>query len=183
MSCHQVSNVGSTEHEPPEMVWEVLVEVPFVPSLTPDEIGKLQDRLERRLNRTVREILGENQFGRGLAANVTSLRGRGELTPLFPLLAGGTRFTCNLDVVQMVERLCHETDLRQISFDARGRAYELNVDICYTRCPELDGRAAAPLPDAGEVVRQDEERRLAPRDTSWPLPRKPSRARRGQDAA
>lgn len=166
MSTQHVSNVGTTEHEPPEMVWEVLVEVSFNPRLTAEHVEKLHNKLERQLNRLVRDTLGSNQFDGGLVATVSSLRGRGEETPLFPLVAGNARFTCNLDVVQMVERLCHESDLRELAFDARGRAYELEPEIVYVRHPERDGQAAARMPDADAVERQAAAHRQRGRDAA-----------------
>jgi len=165
------------------MVWEVLVEVSFNPRLSAEDVEKLHNRLEGRLNKLVRDTLGSNQFDGGLVATVSSLRGRGEETPLFPLVAGNARFTCNLDVVQMVERLCHESDLRELAFDARGRAYELEPEIVYVRHPERDGQAAASMPDADAVERQAAAHRQAMSSMGGPLPREPTRSQRGRDAA
>lgn len=183
MSTQNVSNVGTTEHEPPEMVWEVLVEVSFNPRLSADDVEKLHNKLERRLNKLVRDTLGSNQFDGGLVATVSSLRGRGEETPLFPLVAGNARFTCNLDVVQMVERLCHESDLRELAFDASGRAYELEPEIVYVRHPAHDGQAVAAMPDADAVERQARAHRQAMRSTSGPLARNLVRSQQERGAA
>ena len=158
MSIHHIVNVGSTPHEAPESVWEILVEVLFNPKLSAAEIEHLQTELWERLEETIRETLGPHAYGNS-GADVTTVRGRGENTPLFPIIAGDTRFTCNLDVAEMVERTCQGTDLAQVAYDVRGRAYELGVEIDYLRRPRLDGTRRAELPDPDKVEQAGKKRR------------------------
>lgn len=146
MSLHRIGRVGSTPHEAPESVWELLIEVLFDPKLSAVEIVHLQTELWERLEETIQETLGPHAYGNS-GADVTAIRRRGENTPLFPIIAGDTRFTCNLDVAEMIETICQQTDLAQVAYDVRGRAYELGVEIEYLRRPHLDGTRRAELPD------------------------------------
>lgn len=157
MTLRRPLNVGSTQHEAPEAVWEALVEVDFDPTLSADRMGELQETLWERMEALVQEVLGPHLRDR-TRCTMSGLRGRGADTPLFPLVAGGSRYTSNLDVVEELEHAAVPADLRQIAYDARGRAYELDVEIEYLRRPELDGTRRAPMPDAVRVARVNAQR-------------------------
>jgi hypothetical protein len=68
------------------------------------------------------------------------------------MVMGRKRFTCQLDIEEMVEKLCQGTDLAQIAYDVRGRAYDLEVAIEYHRRPHLDGTRTASMPDPRKVA-------------------------------
>lgn len=172
MTFRQPLNVGSTPHEAPESVWEILVEVSFVPTLSAEQIGQLQDTLWERMEAVVRETLGPFLHEPDMLI-VNGVRGRGADTPLFPLLAGASQFTSNLDVVALVEHAAVPDDLRQMAYDACGRAYELDVEVEYRRRPELDGTRRAPMPDPARVARVDRGRARAAR-SGGKTPRTPA---------
>jgi len=157
MSLHEPHDVGSTADEAPEVVWEVLVEVEFDPKLSAAEIDRVQAKLWERLNEAIRKTVGPHAH-HPASPLITAVNGRGEDTPLFPVVAGRRRFTCNLDVEEAVERTCAATDLAHVAYDARGRAYELGVAIRYGRRPDLDGGRTARMPSAAKVARAERER-------------------------
>jgi hypothetical protein len=164
MSLHEPHDVGSTADEAPEIIWEVLVEVEFDPKLSAAEIDRVQAKLWARLNDAIRRTVGPHAH-HPTSPLVSAVNGRGESTPLFPVVAGRRRFTCNLDIEEAVERVCAETDLASVAYDARGRAYELGVAIRYGRRPDLDGGFTARMPSAAKVARAEKERRQ-PRATA-----------------
>ena len=90
--------------------------------------------------------------------HIVAVHGRGRDTPLFPMVAGRRRFTCNLDVEEAVEQFCADTDLAKLAYDARGRAYELGVNIDYRRRPACDGERTARMPSPAKVARADRRR-------------------------
>jgi len=145
MSIREPQNVGSTTDEAPEVVWDVLVEVEFNPNLSAEAINELQSKLWDRLNDAIKRTVGPHAHHPATPL-ITAVNGRGEDTPLFPLVAGRQRFTCNFDVEEAVERTCSGTDLSKHAYDARGRAYELGITIQYHRRPECDGVRAARMP-------------------------------------
>jgi hypothetical protein len=157
MSLHEPQRVGSTADEAPEVVWNVLVEVEFDPKLSAAEIDEIQVRLWNRLNDTIGKTVGPYKH---VAASpvVTAVNGRGEDTPVFPMVAGRRRFTCNLDVEEAVERVCANTDLAKLAYDACGRAYELGVSIDYRRRPACDGERTARMPRPASVARTERRR-------------------------
>jgi hypothetical protein len=161
MSLHEPQRVGSTADEAPEVVWNVLVEVEFDPKLSAAEIDKIQARLWNRLNDAIGKTVGPYAH---VAASpvVTAVKGRGEDTPVFPMVAGRRRFTCNLDIEEAVERLCADTDLAKLAYDTRGRAYELGVAIQYKRRPPCDGERRARMPSAAQVARVERRRPKRP---------------------
>jgi hypothetical protein len=150
MSVQNPTRVGSTFHEAPEAVWEVLVEILFDPELSAAEIRKVQAELWTRLHDAITGVVGEHAYD-GVDPEITVLRGRGEETPLFPMVVGDSRFTCTLDMVEVAERLARTTDLRHIAYDASGRAYELALEINFLRRPQLDGGRAAEMPEPRKV--------------------------------
>lgn len=148
MSLRQPMNVGSAPDELPEAAWELLVSVPFRRGLDVEEIARIQEALWVELNAAIGRVAGENA-GTLAGAEVFTLRGRGVETPLFPLRAGGRRFTCAEDVAEALERACAGTDLAEVMVDARGRAYDVSVEIQFRRCTWLDGVRPAPLAACG----------------------------------
>lgn len=160
MSFHMIQNVGSTADEAPEVVWNVLVEVEFDPRLTATDLDAIQARLWERLNDAIHESVGPHV--RMASPVIIPVRGRGEDTPLFPMVAGRRRFTCNLDVEEAAERLCADTDLAKLAYDARDRAYELGVSIDYRRRPACDGERSARMPDVERVARAERRRAKRP---------------------
>jgi hypothetical protein len=160
MSLHEPQRVGSTADEAPEVVWNVLVEVEFDPRLTATDLGAIQARLWERLNDAIHETVGPHV--RMASPVILPVRGRGEDTPLFPMVAGRRRFTCNLDVEEAVERQCADTDLAQLAYDARGRAYELGVSIDYRRRTARNGGRRVRMPDVARVVKADRRRAKRP---------------------
>jgi hypothetical protein len=161
MSLHEPQRVGLTADEAPEVVWNVLVEVEFDPKLSAAEIDEIQARLWDRLNDAIGKTVGPYAHV-GASPLVVAVNGRGEDTPVFPMVAGRRRFTCNLDIEEAVERLCAETDLAKLAFDARGRAYELGVAIHYRRHPSCDGERRARMPTAARVTRTERRRAKRP---------------------
>jgi len=157
MSLHTPHSVGSTANEAPETVWEFLIETEFNPDLSPAALDRIQSALWCRLHDAISDELGPYLFG-NVGVEINDIRGRGEESPLFPMIAGRTRFTSSLDIVELIEHLCHKTDLGEIVYDVRGQAYELDVEIIYVRRPELDGAQRAPLPDPELVRKIDSER-------------------------
>jgi hypothetical protein len=151
MSLRKPIAVGSTAHEPPEAVWEVLVEVEFDPTLSVSQIDRIQAKLWKRLTEAIWETVGPYVHG-GVGPNIVSLHGRGQDTPVFPMVVGRKRFTCHPDIEEMVEKLCQGTDLARLAYDARGLAYDLDVTIEYHRRPHLDGVRAARMPDPEKVA-------------------------------
>lgn len=151
MSLRQPIAVGSTAHEAPGIVWEVLVEIDFDPTLSASEIDGIQAKLWDRLNEAITETVGPYLHDAS-EPNVLSLHGRGQDTPVFPLVVGNDRFTSNLDIEEMIETLCQDTDLAQTAYDVRGQAYDLDVAIEYHRRPNLDGGRAAIMPDPRKVA-------------------------------
>lgn len=144
MTFSHPTRVGSAPNEAPEVVWEILVEVEFAPELGAQEVSVLQDILWGRLDTAIRETLGPYLHGHpGL--EIYDVDGRGEETPLFPVVAGEARFTCNLDVLEVMEARCRGTALQEMAFDARGRAYEMGARIEYLRRPEHDGARVAEI--------------------------------------
>ena len=159
MSLHEPIGVGSTPYEPPETIWEVAIEATFNPHLTAEEIGTIQDRISGRLEELVREAMRvEVDTAQILITALEPLYGRGETSPLFPMIAGESRFTCNLDVLELIDRQCEDSDLQEIAYDARGRAYALSVAVDYCPRPELDGQRWAAMPDPEEVRRMAAQR-------------------------
>jgi hypothetical protein len=157
MSLHNPHNVGSTANEAPETVWEFLIETEFNPDLSPAALDRIQSALWSRLHDAISDELGPYVFG-NVGVEISDIRGRGEESPLFPVVAGHTRFTCSLDIVELIEHLCHKTDLGKIAYDVCGRAYELDVEIIYVRRPDLDGAQRAHLSDPELVRKIDRER-------------------------
>jgi hypothetical protein len=158
MTLHRPLRTGSTEHEPAEVVFEILAEVQFDPRLSADDLAALQDELWRRLNETIRKTVGRHVHQLG-EAMIRGVHGRGETSPLFPLVAGDARYTCALDIVEQIETLCRPTALSRIAYDARGRAYELDVTVQFIRRAEHDGQGLAELPEPGAVERAAPTRR------------------------
>jgi hypothetical protein len=150
MSLHEPQRVGSTGDEPPEVVWNVLVEVEFDPRLTAGDLDAIQARLWERLNDAIHDSVGPHV--RMASPVIVPVHGRGEDTPLFPMVAGRRRFTCNLDVEEAVERQCADTDLAKLAYDARGRAYELGVSIDYRRWPACDGQRTARMSRTARIA-------------------------------
>ena len=157
MSLHEPQRIGSTADEAPEVVWNVLVEVEFDPKLSAADIDRLQAKLWDRLNDTIRNTVGSHVH---VAASplIVPVNGRGEDTPVFPMVAGRRRFTCNLDIEEAVEQSCADTDIAKLAYDARGRAYELGVAIQYKRRPACDGQRTARIPSAAKVARTERRR-------------------------
>jgi hypothetical protein len=60
--------------------------------------------------------------------------------------------------MEAVERLCADTDLAKLAYDARGRAYELGVSIDYRRRPARDGERTARMPSAARMARAEQQR-------------------------
>jgi hypothetical protein len=135
----------------------VLVEVEFDPRLSAAEIDAIQAKLWDRLNDTIRKTVGPHTHSPA-SPLITAVSGRGEDTPIFPVVAGRRQFTCNLDIEEAVELTCGQTDLAKLAFDARGRAYELGVAIQYNRRPELDGVRTAWMPRPTKVARTERRR-------------------------
>lgn len=161
MSLHEPQRVGSTADEAPEVVWNVLVEVEFDPKLSAADIDAVQAKLWDRLNDAIRATVGPHTPVNA-SPLIVAVNGRGEDTPVFPMVAGRRRFTCNLDIEEAVERLCADTDLAKLAFDARGRAYELGVAIQYNRRPACDGERRARMPSAAKVARVERRRPKRP---------------------
>jgi len=65
-------------------------------------------------------------------------------------------------VEEAVERLCADTDLAKLAYDARGCAYELGVSIDYRRRPACDGERTARMPSAARVARSNRRRLPSP---------------------
>jgi hypothetical protein len=160
MSLHEPQRVGSIADEAPEVVWNVLVEVEFDPRLTAADLDRVQAGLWERLNDAIHESVGPHV--RMASPVIIPVHGRGKDTPLFPMVVGRRRFTCNLDVEEAVERLCADTDLAKLAYDARGRAYELGLSIDYRRRPARDGERAARMPDAAKMARVERRRAKRP---------------------
>lgn len=146
MSFHRPMRIGSEPHEAPSLLWEVYVEVEVDPRLEAERLVLLKDQLWRRLRALVRRTLGPHLVG-SPDADVIDVRGLGLDTPLFPLVAGGARFTCDHDVGEMIAHACRGTPLAEIVYDARGRAYELDAAPIYLRRPARDGERVAAMPD------------------------------------
>lgn len=161
MSLHEPQRVGSTADEAPEVVWNVLVEVEFDPKLSAADIDAVQAKLWDRLNDVIRTTVGPHTHVNA-SPLIVAVNGRGEDTPVFPMVAGRRRFTCNLDIEEAVERLCADTDLARLAYDARGRAYELGVAIQYRRRPACDGERRARMPSAAKVARVERRRPKRP---------------------
>lgn len=125
-----------------DAVWEILIEVDFAPEVSVSTVEVLQARLWKTLNAVLRQVLGPHLY-EPAGLEVHEPAGRGKDTPLFPMVAGNTRFTCNVDVVEMLEMQCADTDLAKMGFDARGHAYDLIAQIKYLRRPEHDREGAA----------------------------------------
>lgn len=156
MSIREPIPVGSEFGEYPQALWELLVDVEFDPGQTADAMAEQQ--------RAFWDQIIEAVEGAGVAGDVQvevmAVRGRGETTPLFPMVVGSARYTSALDIVEVVERLCQEqTQLSSVAYDAAGRAYELDVEICFRRRPEHDGQRRAELPRLSEVAAVDWRRR------------------------
>jgi hypothetical protein len=159
MSIREPIPVGSEFGEYPESVWELLVDVEFHPTQTADMMVEQQRAFWDHIIQAVE--------GAGTAADVqvevVEVRGRGASTPLFPMVVGSTRYTSTLDMIEVVERLCQEhTELGSVAYDAAGRAYHLDVEICFRRTPENDGFRRAELPRPSEVAAVDRRRRAGP---------------------
>ena len=97
MSFREPHNVGSTSSEPPEVIWNVLVEVEFDPELSAENIDALQAKLWDVLNDVTRAALWPHTR-QPASVQITAVNGRGETTPVFPMVAGKRHFTCNLDL-------------------------------------------------------------------------------------
>jgi hypothetical protein len=162
MTIRNPMRVGSTPHEAPEIVWELLLELTFDPRLTPDEIDQLRHLLWDRIYAAVQVTVGPHLHDSDGEPDLTPVHGRGPDAPLFPLQAGATRFTCTHDIVEVIETTCRPTDLSRIAYDARGHAYELSAEVSFRRLPDLDGAARAPMPDP-EAVRRSAARARAER--------------------
>jgi hypothetical protein len=145
MSIHQPIPMGSEFHENPHSLWEVMVDVDYDPTLSAEVIDRRKMAIWNRLIAALEKVV-EN-----LDANieVTEIDGRGEQTPLFPLVVGRARYTATQDIIETVERVCKvHTELGAgVAHDPLGHAYELDIKIAYRRCPSLDGCARAPMPD------------------------------------
>ncbi len=157
MTLHNHLQGGSTPHEAPEMTFEVEVNVPFDPRLDARRMKALGDRMWERLRQVLREEIRPFLSGRP-DPDVTARRGLGEETPLFPMVAGESRFTMPLDVSEQVARYCAGSDVSRIAHDALGRAYELDVEVTFLRRPQHDGERTAPLPDPDEVEANSQAR-------------------------
>ncbi|HET7230719.1 MAG TPA: hypothetical protein VFJ16_11995 [Longimicrobium sp.] len=157
MSIHEPNRVGSTADEPPEVIWNVLVEVEFDPRLSAPEIDAIQAKLWDRLNDAIRKTVRPHTC-HPASPLISAVNGRGEDTPILPMVAGQRQFTCNLDIEEAAERTCGGTDLAKLAHDARGRAYELGVAIQYQRRPEFDGVRTAWMPRPAKVARTERRR-------------------------
>lgn len=146
MSFHNPTTVGSEPDEAPAATWEVYIELEFDPRMTPEQIKELDERLFDGLQGLVRETVGPYVVGRP-DAWVNDIRGCGRETPVFPMIAGAARFTCDMDVEEAIERAAHGTPLAEIAYDACGRAYEVGALPQYIRRPTLDGERRADMPD------------------------------------
>lgn len=150
MSIQKPIATGSEHDERPNAIWEIMVEAEFDPALAPQQILEQQRALWDRLMAAVETAASELDA----CVEVAELSGRGAETPLFPVVVGQARFTANLDVVELVEGICHsQTDLAHgLAYDAVGRAYEIDIDIRYRRRPREDGMRYATMPDPAAVA-------------------------------
>lgn len=146
MSLHNPMCVGSEPNEAPAATWEVYIELEFDPRMTPEQIKDLDEKLFDGLQDLVRDTVGVYVVGRP-DAWVYDIRGCGRETPVFPMVAGAARFTCDMDVEEAIEGAGRGTPLAEIAYDACGRAYELGAQPEYIRRPELDGERRADMPD------------------------------------
>lgn len=150
MSLRRPLNVGSGPNELPEVTWEVMVGVPFRRGRTAGDLARLQEDLWTELEGVIRRVVSEGDADRLACAEIYPIRGRGRETPLFPMVAGGLRFTCAEDIAETVEQECAGTDLCSVMHDARGHAYEVSVELHFRREKSLDGVRVAPLVVANE---------------------------------
>lgn len=155
MSIREPIPVGSEFGEYPQTLWELLVDVEFDPTQTADAMAERQRAFWDQIAEAVEgaATAGEVQV------EVVEVRGRGKTTPLFPMVVGSARYTSALDIIEVVERVCQEqTHLGSVAHDAAGRAYELDVEICFRRLPQHDGKRRAELPRPIEVAAVDRRR-------------------------
>jgi hypothetical protein len=156
MSIREPIPVGSEFGEYPQTLWELLVDVEFDPTQTAEAMAEQQRAFWDRI---IEAVEGAGTAGE-VQVEVVEVRGRGKATPLFPMVVGSARYTSALDIIEVVERLCQEqTQLGSVAYDAAGRAYELDVEICFRRVPEHDGQRRAELPRPSEVAAVDRRRR------------------------
>lgn len=149
MSIREPFPMGSAFHEPPNCVWELMVEMEFDPSLPPEEI-------ERRKSEMWDRIVAALELATAVGAasiEIEDIGGRGKETPIFPLVVGSARYTSTLDVVDIVETLCKEqTELGSaLAYDASGRAYEIDIGVQYRRRPSSDGLRRPDMPNPMET--------------------------------
>jgi hypothetical protein len=121
----------------PEIVWEILVELPFSPRLTVGEIERVRSTLWDRLNDAIRECASPF-LQESLEPEIIDPHGRGAESPLFPLVVGRRSFPSSTHVATMIERICAYSDLSEYAYDASGRAYELAAKVSFIRRPQLD---------------------------------------------
>lgn len=156
MSIREPIPVGSEFGEHPQTLWELLVDVEFDPTQTAAAMAEQQRAFWDHIIEAVEGAATAEE----VQVEVVEVRGRGKTTPLFPMVAGSARYTSALDIIEVVERLCQEqTQLGSVAYDAAGRAYELDVEICFRRIPENDGQRRAELPRPSEVAAVDRRRR------------------------
>lgn len=146
MSLHTPTRVGSEPDEAPAATWDLSIDLEFDPRLRPEEIRMLQHDLSDAVVEAVRKIMGPYVVGRP-DTWLHDRRGCGSETPLFPMVAGAARFTCDLDVKEMIERACQGSPVSLMAHDACGRAYELTVAPVYLRRPQHDQERVAEMPD------------------------------------
>jgi hypothetical protein len=128
---------GDATGEPPELYWNLMVEIPISPQMHPDAIERLRmrvwDALTNALNTALRPYMLPNVAG----VTLYTAPGTGLDAPTFPLTFGHVTLA-HCDIVDVIEVACQGTALTQLGFDHEGRAYELAAEVEYIRRPESD---------------------------------------------
>jgi hypothetical protein len=133
-----VHPVGDGTGEPPELYWNLMVEIPLSPRMHPDAIERLRSRVWNTLSDALDSALRPYTLPNSAGVTLYTALGTGLDAPTFPLTFGNVKLAAHCDIVDVIEVACQGTAITQLGFDHEGRAYELAADVEYIRRPESD---------------------------------------------
>lgn len=148
MSLREPLRVGSDpDRDPPETLLEVTVTIEHRRDLSPEQMREVAETVYDRLD----VAIDESNFADLPLEDVhVDLDWRNARTsPLYPLRLAGEVHTCRLDLVERLELLAQEAGLGHAAVDAAGRAYDVHVDVSFSRLPDDRAETGAPPESSG----------------------------------
>ena len=148
MTFLHVHHCGDGTGEPPEIFWNLTVEIPISPRMHPDAILRLRAQAWNALSEALDTALRAYKLPSSPGVTLYPAHGMGLDAPTFPLTFGDVTLAAHCDIVEVIEVACQGTAITQLGFDHEGRAYELAAEVEYIRRPESDRRPSRNLPSA-----------------------------------